>query len=96
MDAYIQPQTFLTIDAKGKLPHLIARLEHLDQDWNTFSALMRGKNVDLGGTLPKLNKSLDPSESRGISRSLSPIVQRNYELTYGSDIKLSMQPQTET
>ena len=98
MDVHTQPQTFLITDSKGRLPHFIARLEHLDQDWNTFSALMRGRHVDLGGTLPRLNKSRDPASSPCISRPLSPTVQRQYELTYGSDIKLyeaTMEPQAE-
>ena len=98
MDVHTQPQTFLITDSKGRLPHFIARLEHLDQDWNTFSALMRGRHVELGGTLPRLNKSRDPASSPCISRPLSPTVQRQYELTYGSDIKLyeaTMEPQAE-
>jgi len=59
---------------------------------------MRGRHVDLGGTLPRLSKSRDPASSPCISRPLSPTVQRQYELTYGSDIKLyeaTMEPQAE-
>ena len=88
MDVHTKPQTFLIMDSKGRLPHFIARLENLDQDWNTFSNLMLHRKVNLGGALPRLNQSQTTSESRCSNSSLSPTVQRHYELTYGPDIKL--------
>ena len=88
MDVHTKPQTFLIMDSKGRLPHFVARLENLDEDWNTFSQLMLRRKVNLGGTLPRLNQSPKATESRGSNSSLSPTVQRHYELTYGPDIKL--------
>ena len=88
MDVHTKPQTFLIMDSKGRLPHFIGRLENLDQDWNTFSNLMLNRKVNLGGALPRLNQSPTTSESPCSDSSLSPTVQRQYELTYGPDIKL--------
>ena len=88
MDVHTKPQTFLIMDSKGRLPHFIARLENLDQDWNTFSNLMLSRKVNLGGALPRLNQSPTTSESPCSNNSLSPTVQRQYELTYGPDIML--------
>ena len=88
MDVHTKPQTFLIMDSKGRLPHFIARLENLDQDWNTFSNLMLSRKVNLGGALPRLNQSPTTSESPCSNSSLSPTVQRQYELTYDPDIML--------
>ena len=44
MNIHTQLQAFLIRDSKRKLPHVIARLARLDQEWNTFKALMRGRN----------------------------------------------------
>ena len=57
MDVHTQPQTFLIMDSKGRLPHFIARLENLDQDWKKLSTSMKDKGVNLGGSLPRLNSS---------------------------------------
>ena len=48
MNIRTQLQTVLARVSKRRLPHVIARLGHLDQEWNTFNALMRGRNIDLG------------------------------------------------
>ena len=88
MDVHTKLQTFLIMDSKGRLPHFIGRLENLDQDWNIFSNLILRRKVNLGGALPRLNQSQTTSESPWSDSSLSPIVQRQYELTYGPDIKL--------
>ena len=59
MDVHTKPQTFLIMDSKGRLPHFIARLENLDQDWNTFSNLMLSRKDQsrwsLAKTQPKPN-----------------------------------------
>ena len=88
MNMHTKPQTFLIMNSIGRLPHFVARLENLAEDWNTFSQLMLRRKVNLGGTLPRLNQSPKATESRGSNSSLSPTVQRHYELTYGPDIKL--------
>ena len=88
MDVHTQPQTFLITDSKGRLPHFIARLENLDQDWKKLSTFMKENGVNLGGSLPRLNSSKNSSNMTTDELSLSADTQREYELTYGADIKL--------
>ena len=88
MDVHTQPQTFLIMDSKGRLPHFIARLENLDQDWKKLSTSMEDKGVNLGGSLPRLNSSKNSIDMTTDRLSLSADTRREYELTYGADIKL--------
>ena len=88
MDVHTQPQTFLIMDSKGRLPHFILRLENLDQDWKKLSTSMEEKGVNLGGSLPRLNSSKNSSNMTTDELSLSADTQREYELTYGADIKM--------
>ena len=88
MDAHTQPQTFLIMDSKGRLPHFIARLENLDQDWKKLSTSMEEKGVNLGGSLPRLNSSKHSTDMTTDRLSLSADTRREFELTYGADIKL--------
>ena len=88
MEVHTQPQTFLITDSKERLPHFIARLENLDQDWKKLSTSMEEKGVNLGGSLPRLNSSKNSSHMTTDGLSLSANTQRQYELTYGPDIKL--------
>ena len=88
MDVHTQPQTFLIMDSKGRLPHFIARLENLDQDWKKLSTSMEDKGVNLGSSLPRLNSSKNTSNMTTDGFCLLADTQREYELTYGADIKL--------
>ena len=81
MNMDTKPQTFLIMNSRGRLPHFVARLENLDEDWNTFSKLMLRRKVNLGGTLPRHNQSPKATESRCSNSSVSPTVQQHYELT---------------
>ena len=88
MDVHTQPQTFLIMDSKGRLPHFIARLENLDQDWKKLSTSMEDKGVNLGSSLPRLNSGKNTSNMTTDGLCLLADTQREYELTYGADIKL--------